>query len=523
MGAALSSRHKRHFLDQQDAMCKCCGSNDDYSHPLRFCPQFAAARSQVPQALLETLDDETLLRGLWSEPPEGVAAKLQFDAIPHPDVFEFTSFHVCLFTDGSTHPDPFFPISAWSVVFAEPDSFENAVVERGILPGRQDNYRAELYAAYVAVQCAESATLFSDNLAVVLGFQVLFSRGWVSSRFLQQAQTALWWELWLCLAPKRERWRFCHVKSHTKPQQNESFAQKWARRHNATADQTAINAHALRSPELCEAANAARKAYASTVRTAKCAFALQEAIVRGQGSVPETSETGPPVAPVGATTVPSSHQLVQQGARLNFNFQPHDFPDALLGPRFIWVVQAWMLHAFGFSLLNGYPSWSSNCILWLLGVGLALLMLLSYVLIGCLPPSLQIGSIPQAFVPVTNYASLALSMPPIGKQTTIFLQALKYTSKRLNLGLIFKRKQSLQPFACTDPVASMCTIPKNIRGQSQELLNTFFSWPGILGHHENCSQNPIQTMACPVPLRDPTVVWNEYTKLAKAARRRRNA
>ena len=343
VGAALSSGHKRHFLDQQDAVCKFCGSNDDYSHRLRFCPQFAAARSQVPQALLETLDDETLLRGLWSEPPEGVAAKLLFDAIPHPEVFEFTSFHVCLFTDGSKRPDPFLPISAWSVVFAEPDSFENAVVERGILPGRQDNYRAELYAAYVAVQCAESATLFSDNLAVVLGFQVLLSRGWVSSRFLQQAETALWWELWLCLAPKRERWRVCHVKSHTKPQQNESFAQKWARHHNATADQTAKNAHALRSPELCEATNAARKAYASTVRTAKCVFALQEAIVRGQGSVPETSENGPPVAPVGATTVQSSHQLVQQGARLNFNFQPHDFPDALLGPRFIWVVQAWML------------------------------------------------------------------------------------------------------------------------------------------------------------------------------------
>ena len=87
VGAALSSGHKRHFLDQQDAVCKFCGSNDDYSHRLRFCPQFAAARSQVPQALLETLDDETLLRGLWSEPPEGVAAKLLFDAIPPPRRF----------------------------------------------------------------------------------------------------------------------------------------------------------------------------------------------------------------------------------------------------------------------------------------------------------------------------------------------------------------------------------------------------------------------------------------------------
>ena len=364
--------------------------------------------------------------------------------------------------------------------------------------------------------------LFSDNLAVVLGFQVLLSRGWVSSRFLQQAETPLWWELWLCLAPKRERWRVCHVKSHTKPQQNESFAQKWARHHNATADQTAKNAHALRSPELCEATNAARKAYASTVRTAKCVFALQEAIVRGQGSVPETSENGPPVAPVGATTVHSSHQLVQQGARLNFNFQPHDFSDALLGPRFIWVVQAWMLQGpwvqscEWVSVLELYLHFVASTG-WLAPVNVAKLGS------GRLPTSLQIGSVPQAFVPVTDYASLALSMPPIGKQTTIFLQALKYTSKRLNLGLIFERKKSLQPFACTDPVASMCTVPKDIRGQSQELLNTVFNGRAYSAITKTVLRTPIQTMACPVPLRNPTVVWNEYTKLAQAARRRRNA
>ena len=218
------------------------------------------------------------------------------------------------------------------------------MVERGILPGKQDNFREELYAAYVAVQCAEAATLLSGNLAVVLGFRFCFPRVGYSC-FLQQAETALWWELWRCLAPKRERWRVCHVKSHTKTQKDESFAQKWARHYNATADETAKGTHALRSAELCEAASAADKAYASTVCAAKCVFALQEAIVRAQASTPEASETGPPVAPVGAATVQSSHQLAQQGAVPNVNFQPHDFPDTLLrsGPRFMWVVQAWML------------------------------------------------------------------------------------------------------------------------------------------------------------------------------------
>ena len=219
------------------------------------------------------------------------------------------------------------------------------MVERGILPGKQDNFREELYAAYVAVQCAEAATLFSGNLAVVLGFRFCFPRVGYSC-FLQQAETALWWELWRCLAPKRERWRVCHVKSHTKTQKHESFAQKWAWHHNATADETAKGTHALRSAELCEAASAADKAYASTVCAAKCVLALQEAIVRARRR--------PRQKPVKLARLlhllerrlssrPTS--WCNRGAVPNVNFQPHDFPDTLLrpGPRFMWVVQARML------------------------------------------------------------------------------------------------------------------------------------------------------------------------------------
>ena len=56
---------------------------------------------------------------------------------------------------------------------------DNAIVERGMLPGRQDNFRVELHAAFVAVQTASSATFYSDDFSVVLGFRVLLARGWV--------------------------------------------------------------------------------------------------------------------------------------------------------------------------------------------------------------------------------------------------------------------------------------------------------------------------------------------------------
>ena len=521
VGAALSTSQKQHFLSQQETLCKFCGSQDDYSHRLRFCPHYAVARSGIPTSVLEALDDEALLRGLWKEPPEGIAAKVLLDSIPHPEICEFTSDHVCLFTDGSTHPDAFFPLSAWSVVLAEPDAFENAVVESGFLPGRQDNFRAELYAALVAVKSAESAALYSDNLGVVLGFRVLLSKGWVYSRFLQQAETALWWEVWLHLAPKRIRWQVYHVKSHTKPQAHDSFAQKWARHHNDTADEAAKKAHSLRPAEINEAINKARKAYASQAFAAKQVYALQEAIVRGQGSSQRTHDSGAPRA-VEPISVQSSHELIQQGITINFDFQPQDFPDALMGPRFLWMLQAWMLQRTWVqttewvSILELYLHFVSSTG-WISPVNVAKLGT------GKLPLALQVGSAPQAFVHQTDYVGLALSTPQLGKQTTVFLHAFKDVLKRLDLEIVIERRKSLEPYACTEPVASTCIVPKDIRRPPHELFHTVFNGRAYSAIMRTVLRNPVQPLTCPVPLRSPLMVWNEYNRLVKAKRRRRNA
>ena len=183
VGAAMSSDQKRHFLTGHDSLCKFCGSEDGYAHRLRACPHYAQARANIPAGFLDSLDDEILLRGLWPEPPEQTVVSRLLGALPQVHVpLRFTE-PVQLFTDGSTNPHRFVPLSTWAVVHASPSSFENAVVEMGVLPGQQSNYRAELYALFVAVQLASFAIVYSDNLGVVLGFRVLLTHGWVSSRF----------------------------------------------------------------------------------------------------------------------------------------------------------------------------------------------------------------------------------------------------------------------------------------------------------------------------------------------------
>ena len=145
-----------------------------------------------------------------------------------------------LYTDVSTQPHASVPVSTWAVVLADPCSVDNVIVESGMPPGRQDNFRAELSAVFVAVKTSSSATLYPDNLSVVLGFRVLLARGGVHSRFLQNAETSLLRDIWRKPAPKRTGWRIQHVKSHSKPGPGECFAERWQICHNDAVDEAKI-------------------------------------------------------------------------------------------------------------------------------------------------------------------------------------------------------------------------------------------------------------------------------------------
>ena len=142
---------------------------------------------------------------------------------------------------------------------------------------------------------------------------------------------------------------------------------------------------------------------------------------------------------------------------------------------------------------------------------------------GRLPLAVQTGSAPQAFICEADFASLALRRPPLGKQATVFLHAFKDVCKRLELEIKIERRQTLQLFVCTVPVASTCVVPRDIRQPPHELFHELFhgvDYPAIT-RAVICA--PAQALQCPVPLRSPVAVWNCYTKLTRAARKRRNA
>ena len=392
----------------------------------------------------------------------------------------------------------------------------------GVLPGQQSNYRAELYALFVAVQLASSAIVYSDNLGVVLGFRVLLTHGWVSSRFLQQAETELWWQIWQKLAPKRDGWQIHHVKSHTKPKPGDTFVDKWLRHHNDAADKAAKAAHNLWPQDIVDAVSSARRAYAEYIRIAKLVFPLQEEIVRGQHTASSANLQAPLQPHPNQSLTLESHQIIQDGRPVSFQFQPQEFCDALLGPRFIWVLQAWMKQSpwvqssEWVSILELYLNFVASTG-WLAPVNVAEWDS------GTLPLSLRTGSVPQAFVCEADYATLALNRQPLGKQATVFLHALKYVCKKHALNVKFEHRKSLQHLACTVPVASSCVVPRNIRQAPHEMTDTVFNGRAYPAITRAKISAPVQAMICPIPLYSPVEVWNEYVKLAKATRQRHGA
>ena len=119
-----------------------------------------------PRVFLDSLPLPILTRGLWPIPEAVIELENKLNSMALPDLSECFDGHVCLFTDGSTYCNDHVSQSAWSVILAEPGSFETAVVGKGCLPGVQSNFRAELFAVFVAVRQAEAADIYSDNLGV---------------------------------------------------------------------------------------------------------------------------------------------------------------------------------------------------------------------------------------------------------------------------------------------------------------------------------------------------------------------
>ena len=62
--AAVHSRQKRKFLDDQQSSCKFCGQEDTQRHRLLHCPGLAQARQDMPVQEMSEYPQLLLERGL---------------------------------------------------------------------------------------------------------------------------------------------------------------------------------------------------------------------------------------------------------------------------------------------------------------------------------------------------------------------------------------------------------------------------------------------------------------------------
>ncbi|CAE7293327.1 unnamed protein product [Symbiodinium natans] len=239
-GAALTTGQKKHFLAVGDSLCKHCGAEDTQRHRLVECPGTQSARDQIDTVALKTLPCLQLEKMLFKQPLAIAEWHKYTQSLKLETFYEFFDRRVCLFTDGSTYNGAEIPRCTWSVVLADPEKLEAAIYEVGQLPGRQTNFRAELYAVAVAIQCAPGAWIFSDALGVVRGVKRLLAEGWSEAFWSKQKNLGLWRFLWARLQSKLHfEWQIVHVESHRDFRMQDTPFAAWTAYYNEQADEAA--------------------------------------------------------------------------------------------------------------------------------------------------------------------------------------------------------------------------------------------------------------------------------------------
>ena len=115
-GAALTTEHKKHFLGEQEMVCKYCGAEDAQRHRMLFCPAHQECRAGLHTEEMEHWPTLMVERGLASRPwaLEDWECHASQRSLPNFSVFFLEPVHV--FTDGSTSNATLVPSSSWSVI-----------------------------------------------------------------------------------------------------------------------------------------------------------------------------------------------------------------------------------------------------------------------------------------------------------------------------------------------------------------------------------------------------------------------
>ncbi|CAE7685124.1 petJ, partial [Symbiodinium sp. CCMP2456] len=452
--AAVPTRIKKKFLPVHETVCKHCGQDDDATHRLLHCPFYAAARHNFPVQEAEQWPRLLTERGLSRKPTSLQAWEQLNDDRPWPPMPECLDQDMHLFTDGSTDGGNAIPRSAWSVVMMEPGSFDNAVVQSGPLPGKQSNYRAELFAALAAIHSSPSATLYIDNSSVVQGLQRLQKDGWDLFYWAKNTEVELWSLLWKTLKAKNpSAWSFVHVKSHRSYKEEPDDFAAWTAYGNDQADKEAKRANKTREASESTAYHAASKDWSFQVQRMTLLAFLQKAVFQGR---PAQEIKDPQFNRNPSTDDGASLQLGRPLPSLSV--LPEDtYEDGLLGPRFLWVVhkwwseQKWCEFSSGMSIAELY-FWFSECTGWMAPQNLATWSQTSI-------PFEWKTTVQTAFATEQDYASLSFSEVPFAKQCTVFLHALKFFALRHRLQLGITRGQALSFLDCFDPVPMVTVAP----------------------------------------------------------------
>ena len=445
-GAAIFTDQKKHFLSEGDTRCVHCDAQDSQAHRMFQCPFYASCREHIPMQFLQSLPDMQVQRGLFKKP---YALQLWDDIVTHlpaPDFFQEFDDHVCIFTDGSTMSAETVPCSAWSVVVADTDKLDSAIVESGWLHGMQDNYRAELCAAMVAIPYCAVASLFIDNEAVVRGLKRLQISGWQTAHWQRHDHRDLWWKLWSVWKDRQPKlWNIYHVHSHQDINAAKSWHHAWLIYNNMVADQAAVKKNLHRPPDQMQALAMARMEFKRVKEQAGFIFQLQKNIL----SLVKKSHQ-PSVAP--------SFPQQDRSWTPVFQVSPHAVgaADAMLCPRFLSVLAEFMagqwvkcepvmsvmelyiifVHVTGWLVPVNIASWDQQTV-----------------------PLEWRTNIHAAWLHETTYPALKAARQPLHKQLVTFQHALKRLLKDMEVPAVLYKTSVLRQYGRTETVQSISSVP----------------------------------------------------------------
>ena len=508
--AAMSSAQKRHFLSQEESLCKYCNAEDCPRHRLFECPHYQPCRDASIILEMEQWPSTMTEYGLFRRP----TAISDWDRYVHslPDIPYATFFmeRIHIFTDGTTSSPCSIPCSAWAVVLADPTKLDVTCIASGVLPGRQSNYKAELYAVYVAVQHAVQADVFVDNIAVLHGLWRLQQKGWQASFWLKQPEFPLWRKLWTLLESRTPAlWTFKHVKSHRAMDAGLSEQQNWEIWYNNQADRCAKEANFNRDHVGKQIHRRALRALSAVTKQAEQVFGLQQNILRQAEQGGRTSQ-----ACVAAEVLNRPLEVA------NIQLPVSDgYADCLLCPPFLDTLHRFIAETtwvscdrpcslpelyFCFAVKTG----------WLVPIN-----------IGQWPVSQQPApwrstATTSSWIHETSHSNLQLCRQIFSKQCNTFLNALKMVCKKHSIEASFQRSQALVQIGHYSPVSTFPWWPEFLLREPRFQLRTVL----LERSFAEFNKRPFAVATSPTPplvaQPHPTALWNAYCASRRPGRGR---